>query len=154
MTTEPKTIILRHNKENLKKCSLRGLESRDDMDFYTYPKDTLPPLESYLLLTLEGKPLSPEDAHLGIFLIDATWKYSEVMYNQLPKPHTFHPRSLPPGLRTAYPRKQTDCVDPERGLASIEALFATYVLLGKDPSGLLDNYYWKEEFLEKNKIFF
>ncbi len=146
-----KTIILRHNKENLKKCSLRGLESREDMAFYTYPKDALPSLDSYLLLTLEGAILSPADAHLGVFLIDGTWKYSEVMHKQLPKPHLFQARSLPPGLQTAYPRKQTDCIDPTRGLASIEALFATYVLLGKDPKGLLDHYHWKDEFLEKNK---
>lgn len=153
MQIAPKTLILRHKKENLKKCSLRGLETRDDMIFYTYPKDTLPPLDSYILLTLGAPVLSMADSHLGIFLIDGTWKHSEVMFRQLPKPHLFQVRSLPPTLQTAYPRRQDDCVDPTKGLASVEALFAAYVLLGKDPKGLLDHYHWKETFLEKNKFF-
>jgi pre-rRNA-processing protein TSR3 len=62
-------------------------------------------------------------------------------------------RSLPPGLITAYPRKQQDCPDPARGLASVEALFAAYTLMGRDTSGLLDNYYWKEDFLKKNSSY-
>lgn len=148
------TIILRHRRENLKKCSLRGLEDREDIDFYTYPKDSLPPLNSYFLLTLNAPVLSKADSYLGIFLIDGTWKHSEVMYRQLPQPHLFETRSLPPELETAYPRRQEDCIDPARGLASVEALYAAYVLLGKDPAGLLDHYYWKNAFLEKNKFFF
>jgi pre-rRNA-processing protein TSR3 len=145
-----KTIILRHRRENLKKCSLRGLEAREDMLFYTYPQSTLPSLKGYVLLTLNAPPLSREDADNGLFLIDGTWKLSQLMYRQLTIPHLFIERSLPPGLQTAYPRRQEDCQDPTRGLASIEALFAAYVILGKDPTGLLDHYHWKESFLEKN----
>jgi len=146
------TIILRHRRENLKKCSLRGLESREDLLFYTYPQDTLPPLESYILLTLDAPELSKDDANFGLFLIDGTWKLSQKMYSQLPTPHLFHKRSLPSYLQTAYPRRQEDCLDPNRGLASVEALFAAYVILGKDPTGLLDHYHWKEEFLKKNNL--
>ena len=148
------TIILRHRKENLRKCSLRGLESREDISFYEYPKDTLPSLEGSILLTLDAPEISPKDSSSTLFLIDGTWKYSEVMYNQLERPHLFTKRSLPKGLRTAYPRRQEDCLDPERGLASVEALFAAYYFLGEDTSGLLDFYHWKNEFLEKNRSFF
>lgn len=147
-----KTIILRHRRENLNKCSLRGLESREDLLFYTYPKDTLPSLEGYVLLTLDAPPLSLEDAHLGLFLIDGTWKLSQKMYSQLPRPHLFEKRSLPSNLQTAYPRRQEDCIDPTRGLASVEALFAAYTILGKDPSGLFNHYHWKNLFLEKNNL--
>lgn len=150
----PKTIILRHRKENLNKCSLRGLESREDIDFYTYPKDPLPSLDKTILLALDAPEISLADTDCSLFLIDGTWKYSVVMYEQLKKPHLFQKRSLPSGLRTAYPRRQDDCIDPERGLASVEALFAAYVLLGRDPSGLLDFYHWKDSFLEKNSSFF
>ena len=149
-----KTLIQRHKKENLQKCSLRGLESREDMLFFTYPKDPLPSLQNCVLLTLDAPVLSVADAHLTLFLIDGTWKHSEVMYKQLQTPHLFEKRSLPPELYTAYPRKQTDCPDPRRGLASVEALFAAYVLLGRNPSGLLDFYYWKKVFLQNNAAFF
>jgi len=145
-----KTIILRHRRENLKKCSLRGLESRDDFAFYAYPKHPLPPLDGYLLLALDAPVLSRPDAHLGIFLIDGGWKHCEAMYKSLKEPRQFQMRSLPPSLVTAYPRRQDDCADPKRGLASIEALFAAYLILGKDTEGLLDGYRWKKEFLEKN----
>jgi pre-rRNA-processing protein TSR3 len=154
MTNPPKTIILRHRKENLRKCSLRGLESREDMSFYTYPKDILPPLSNTILLALDAPIISPADNSSSLFLIDGTWKYSEVMYNQLEKPHLFEKRSLPKELKTAYPRRQDDCIDPERGLASVEALFAAYYFLGRDTSGLLDLYHWKSAFLEKNRTFF
>ncbi len=141
------TIIFRHRKENLKKCSLRGLEKRKDCLFYTYPKDILPSLEGYILLSLEGKELTLKDKNKGLFLIDSTWRYSHTMLKVVPKIPT---RSLPKKYQTAYPRRQTDCSDPERGLASIEALFIAYYILGRDTKDLLKDYYWKEEFLRKN----
>lgn len=148
----PPTIIYRHRRENLKKCSLRGLEAREDINFYTYPAHSLPDLSSYLLLTLDAPLLQKTDDPLGIFLIDGTWKHAQSMYNQLSKPHRFLTRSLPQELQTAYPRRQEDCADPSRGLASVEALFAAYVILGRNPDGLLDNYYWKDAFLQKNRF--
>lgn len=148
----PPTIILRHRKENLKKCSLRGLESRPDIDFFTYPKETLPDLTGYFLLALDAPPLTAEDANLGIFLIDGTWRYAELMYRQQPLPHRFVLRSLPSHFSTAYPRRQDDCAEPSRGLASVEALFLTYSILGRDTQGLLDHYHWKEDFLLKNSL--
>lgn len=142
------TIILRHRKENLKKCSLRGLETRPDMHFLTYPLlQPLPDLTDYIVLTLDAPILSAEDAKYGLFLIDGTWRYAEKMVKTLPA--GFRGRSLPPIARTAYPRSQEDCIDPSRGLASVEALFLAYQLLGRDPSGLLDHYYWREQFLIK-----
>ena len=148
----PPTIILRHRKENLKKCSLRGLETRSDFRFYTYPKDQLPDLSRYFLLMVNAPPLHEEDRHLGIFLIDGTWNYAERMMRQLPKPHLFQARSLPMHYQTAYPRCQKGCPDPSRGLASVEALYLAYNLLGRNTEGLLNNFYWKEEFLKKNFI--
>jgi len=132
------TIILRHRKENLKKCSLRGLEARDDMIFYTYPKEKPVIPEKTVLLHMDGKQLSKEDGDAALFLIDSTWKYAPVMERSLPP---MEKRSLPAGYRTAYPRYQTECDDPKRGLASVEALYVAYILTGRDPSGLLDHYY-------------
>ena len=59
-------------------------------------------------------------------------------------------RSLPTHLRTAYPRRQDDCFDPSRGLASVEALYAAYSIMGHPTEGLLDHYYWREAFFEYN----
>ncbi len=145
------TLILRHRKENLKKCSLRGLETRGDCLFCTYPRDPLPDLSGYALLTLDAPVLGEEDGELGLFLIDGTWRYAEKMYQSLPQPHRFQKRSLPAHWTTAYPRKQTECSDPSRGLASVEALYAAYCVTGRDPKGLLDQYHWSEEFLIQNR---
>lgn len=144
------TIILRHRRENLKKCSLRGLESREDLLFFTYPKDSLPPLSGYVLLSFDGPPLCPDDR--GIVLLDGTWRYAHTMYKNTPELSTLPQRSLPREFKTAYPRKQEDCAEPTRGLASIEALYVAYLLLGRDPKGLLDNYHWKEEFLNSRSL--
>ena len=143
------TTILRHRRENLKKCSLRGLESRVDMDFLTYPVDPIPFIENGILLSLDGPLLTKED-QAPLFLIDGTWKYASVMESQLPNREKWIRRSLPHHFKTAYPRKQTLCTDPERGLASVEALFIAYHILGYDTSNILDGYYWKDEFLSLN----
>jgi pre-rRNA-processing protein TSR3 len=152
MKNFPTTLILRHRRENLKKCSLRGLEARRDCLFLTYPKDALPPLEGYLLLALDGPVLSQQDAPHGLLLIDGTWRHAETILRSLPS--GLPRRSLPHALLTAYPRRQLDCADPQRGLASVEALFAAYALMGRETRGLLDRYYWKERFLLQNRAQF
>jgi pre-rRNA-processing protein TSR3 len=149
METFTPTLILRHRRENLKKCSLRGLETRADIQFISYPHGKIPPLDQYVVLTIDAPPLTAEDAHLGLFLIDGTWRYAQKMIKALPTPYIT--RSLPSHIRTAYPRRQDDCPDPERGLASIEALFIAYQLTGRDTTGLLDNYHWKDRFLNQCK---
>ncbi len=146
------TVILRHRKENLKKCSLRGLESEENFHFLRYPTQVLPDLQHYLLLTMGAPVLSREDAHLGIFLIDATWRYASQMENNISLPESLAHRSLPTHYQTAYPRYQTGCPVPEQGLASIEALYLAFHLTGRPVEGLLDRYHWKEEFLRKNGL--
>ena len=143
MNRFPPTIILRHRRENLKKCSLRGLESREDMVFYSYPlKQELPDLSGYVVLAINAPLLSKEDADKGIFLIDGTWRYAEKMLSVLKSP--LEVRSLPASAKTAYPRRQ----EVSCGLASCEALYLAYQILGRDPCGLLDHYRWKEQFLD------
>ena len=60
------TILIRHKKENLKKCSLRGLETREDLLFFPYPIKDLIPLDGYLLLSMEGCELSEKDQDCGL----------------------------------------------------------------------------------------
>lgn len=144
------TIVLRHRRENLQKCSLRGLESRPDFRFFKYPCDTLPDLSGYIMLAMNEPPLTIADADKGIFLLDATWRYAEKMLQFVDKHAVVERRGIPSGYRTAYPRRQDDCPAPEAGLASVEALYIAYAILGRDTSGLLDTYHWRNEFLEKN----
>ncbi len=146
----PKTLIVRHRKENKKKCSLEPITNREDCLFLNYPQCILPPIENYVLLSFEGPPLRESDQDKGIILIDGTWKYAEIMQQVLFKDLPIQKRSLPSSLRSAYPRKQTGCSNPDQGLASIEALYAAYKVLKRDCKGLLDDYYWKEPFLAKN----
>lgn len=129
---------------------MRGLEARNDFQFYSYPVKNLPAIEGYLLLSADAPcVLSIDDAERGLLLLDATWKLAAKMEHALPIPDSVVRRSLPPDIETAYPRRQEEPC----GLASIEALYIAYMLTGRDPKGLLDNYYWKEQFLEKNKAF-
>lgn len=154
MQSFPQTIVLRHRKENLKKCSLRGLETRSDFVFYTYSQETLPSLTGYILLAVGAPPLTKEDASSGLLIIDATWRYAAKMEKGVDQVIQLEKRSLPSGFKTAYPRRQEDCPNPSEGLASIEAIYLAYCLLGRDPSGLLDHYYWKDLFLESNPLTF
>ncbi len=154
MQSFPPTYVLRHRRENLKKCSLRGLEKRPDFKFFTYPTALLPDLSNYVMLALDAPPLSPADREHGLFLLDATWRYAVKMLQFVDAHAIIERRSIPAGFRTAYPRRQEDCPSPEEGLASIEALYIAYVILGHDPAGLLDNYHWRAEFLKKNAALF
>jgi len=148
------TLILRHKRENLKKCSLRGLEDRDDLVFLTYPLKEMLSLDRSCILTLGAPVLSEAEKDRPLLLIDGTWRYAGVMMNTIPTHGTHIYRSLPPHLLTAYPRRQPDCPDPTRGLASVEALYAAYHLLGRPTEGLLDHYHWKENFLSANNYVF
>ena len=142
------TIILRHKKENLKKCSLKGLEDRKDMQFFTYPKQKVFDLTQYVVLDVDAPMLSKKDADKGIFLIDGTWNYAMQMKKHVFNAQNVQRRCLPATNLTAYPRKQTGCTLPNEGLASVEALYLAYLILGRDTSHLLDHYYWKDAFLE------
>lgn len=167
MSTEPRSnVIIRHRKERLSKCSLRGLEARADLAFYRYP-DRMPEPEAIagcVTLSLDpGAPLlGPADRERPLLLLDGTWRLAPKLaaavaqlQARLPAEQRPVARGLPPALVTAYPRAQgpeTACPDPARGLASVEALFAAYVLTGRDPAGLLDGYRWREALLEANPL--
>jgi pre-rRNA-processing protein TSR3 len=147
----PPTYIIRHQRENLKKCSLRTLERFPDLLFLTYPVSNLPDLSAYILLAMDGPPLTAADSSYGLLLLDATWRYAERMNRFVESEWPIKKRSIPEGFQTAYPRRQDDCPDPEKGLASIEALYIAFRITGRNCAGLLDNYYWKNAFLEKNQ---
>jgi pre-rRNA-processing protein TSR3 len=144
----PLTVIVRHPNENPRKCSVMPLRGRPDILFLSHPVRQRPDLSGYVRLAAEGPPLSSEDADKGILLLDGSWRWAEAME---PDFADVPPRSLT-GWRTAYPRISKLGTDPDNGLASIEALFVAYYLLGRPTAGLLDQYYWREEFLRLNEL--
>lgn len=147
------TIIWRHRKENLKKCSLKNLDSREDLLFFTYPKEELENIEGYIIMTADEAPLLTEtDKDKGLLFIDATWRYAMVMSKKLQSCKNIQRRTLPKIYKTAYKRKQTNCPFPESGLATLEAIYLSYMITKRETKGLLDHYYFREEFLKTNSL--
>src|SRR5437016_3750612 len=147
MLVYPQTIIVRHPRENPKKCSVLPLQGREDVQILPYPPKDMPPLENYIRLAADGPELSIADRECGILLLDGSWRSSSRMVT-----HFAHvpPRSLH-GWKTAYPRVSKLGTDPDNGLASIEALYIAYHLLGRPTDGLLDHYHWAQQFLQLNE---
>jgi pre-rRNA-processing protein TSR3 len=144
----PVTIIVRHPKENPRKCSVMPLKGRADVLFLGYPVARLPSLEGYVRLAAEGAELSAADGAQGILLIDGSWRWADAMtaaFAQVPA------RSLH-NVRTAYPRVSKLGTDPSNGLASIEARYMEYHILGRPTDGLLDGYRWAKQFLALNGL--
>jgi pre-rRNA-processing protein TSR3 len=144
----PITLIVRHPKENPRKCSILPLRGRPDILLLRHPVGERPSLDGYVRLAAEGPELSAADADCGILLLDGSWRWAGAMTRDfLDVP----PRSLK-GYRTAYPRSSRLGTDPDNGLASVEALFLAYHILGRPTEGLLDHYHWAEGFLKLNGL--
>jgi pre-rRNA-processing protein TSR3 len=142
----PPTIIVRSPRENPRKCSVLPLRGRADILFFTYPVDRALELGGYLRLAADGPVLTAGDASAGILLLDGSWNRASTMnkaFAHVP------PRSLV-GYQTAYPRVSKRGTDPAHGLASVEALYIAYRILGRSTEGLLAHYKWAEEFCGRN----
>jgi pre-rRNA-processing protein TSR3 len=144
----PATLIVRDTRENPRKCSILPLRDRSDLVFLTYPIIERLWLTGYVRLAAEGPELSPADAGHGLLLLDGSWRRTQAMTKSF---QDVPPRSLQ-GYRTAYPRFSKRGTDPVHGLASVEALFVAYHILGRPTTGLLDHYRWADEFLHLNNL--
>ena len=146
MRSFPITIIVRDRKENPKKCSVLPLRGRPDVRFLSFPLKQSLDLQGYIRLAAEGREFTSADSGKGILLLDGSWRSAQEMTNAFADVPA---RSLR-GYKTAYPRVSKLGTDPEHGLASIEALYIAYRILGRPVDGLLDHYHWAKEFLELN----
>jgi pre-rRNA-processing protein TSR3 len=144
----PPTIIVRHPKENPRKCTILPLRHRPDLILAKYPLTAPLALDGYIRLAADGPELTRVDADCGLLLLDGSWRWAGVMSRAF---ESVPPRSLH-GYRTAYPRSSKQGTDPGNGLASVEALFLAYYLLGRSTEGLLAHYRWVDEFLKLNGL--
>jgi pre-rRNA-processing protein TSR3 len=146
--TVPITVIIRDPRENPKKCSILPLKGRSDLRILSYPVHQVLPLDGYIRLAAEGPELTAADAPCGLLLLDGSWRRADSMTRQY---CGVTPRSLH-GWKTAYPRVSHLGTDPDNGLATVEALYLAWHLLGRDTTGLLEHYRWAEEFLKINGL--
>ena len=142
------TIIVVNPRERRAKCTVHPLRGQPGFLFYKHPRHPQN-LERYVRLGLGGELISQADADCGLLVLDGTWRWVEPMERLAA---AIPVRSLPP-LVTAYPRSSKVSENPEGGLATIEAIYAAYRLLGRDPVGLFDHYRWADQFIEQNAAF-
>ena len=140
-------LILRDSRESAKKCSLTPLRGRPGVRFVNYDRDRRVEAGGRILLHPEGDEIGPEDRGKSLLLVDCAWRrVGDLLATVDGDPE----RRRLPALATAYPRRSRTFVDPERGLASIEALYAALALLGEPRPDLLEGYRWADAFLAAN----
>ena len=148
MNVQPPTIIVIHPREKRSKCSVEPLRGRTDFVFVRFPDPVTTSLDGYVRLGLGGPELSAADADSGLLVLDGTWKLAAKMeptYEHVPV------RTLP-ATETAYPRKSKIYEDPTGGLATVEAVYAALRILGRADETILNEYRWKDEFLQRNNF--
>ncbi|MEE8468549.1 MAG: DUF367 domain-containing protein [Planctomycetota bacterium] len=144
---EPEILILRDPRESPRKCSLTHLVGLPGVRLVVHHRERRLFAGGRILLSPDGLELGPQDAGPGLFLVDCSWRRVPTLLAAVDGEPIA--RRLPP-LVTAYPRRSRQFADPEQGLASVEALYAALVILGRPRPELLEGYRWREEFLAAN----
>lgn len=141
-------LILVRRGEDPAKCTVRPLRGTPGLEFLPYPLRQQPDLSRHLLLAPDAPPLAPADADRPLLLLDASWRHAGKMRKAV---EPVEARSIPPGWKTAYPRRSKIHDDPDAGLATVEALFAARCVFGFRDDALLRFYPWRNAFLDFNR---
>lgn len=141
-------LILRDPRESVAKCSLTPLRGLPGVRFVDYHGRRRLAAGERVLLHPDGAELSAADRGRDLLLIDCAWRRVPNCLRTVDG--LLHPRRLPPFV-TAYPRRSKTFADPERGLASVEALYLAALLLGTPRPDFLREYRWRAPFLEANR---
>jgi pre-rRNA-processing protein TSR3 len=140
-------LIVDDPREPAKKCSLTPLRGMAGVRFVSVRGGKRVDAGRRIWLHPDGEEIGPADRGIGLLLIDCTWrkvsKLSKCIDGELLR------RRLP-RLVTAYPRRSKLMLDPEHGLASVEALYAAVALLDVPRPELLERYRWAPDFLGAN----
>ena len=141
--------IILHPQEDRKKCTISGLRENPALAFLPAGTKAIP--EDGFLLHPDGEPLISSDAGCELILVDATWKYFGRMMNRYPDLEKLEKRRSD-GFETVYPRKGRNGPHPPNYLASIEVIISAGLILGrKEYMDVLDEYHFREAFLERNR---
>ncbi len=144
----PSVLIVVRRGEDPAKCTVRPLRGTPGIDFLPYPLRWKSDFSRHLLLAPDASPLSSVDAGRALLLLDASWRHAGKMRHAV---EPIEARSIPPGWKTAYPRRSKIHADPDAGLATVEALFAALCVLGFRDDSLLRFYPWRDAFLKLNR---
>lgn len=168
-------VVLRHPKERKSKCTMQPMHSVPGFFFHNASPSLRYDGTGHLLLALGAPLLTVDDGswqpgerdevealresranppagavyhdfpRRPILLLDATWRRLPAVARCVVGAPIR--RSLPEGVRTAYPRVNATGRDPAGGLATIEALYVALRQLGCPDTGVLQGYHWKDAFL-------
>ncbi len=145
--------------ETSNKCTIAPLSYRSDFRLITHG---CPPEQrvflSPLLLHPDGECFAEKQnedskAYFGLAAVDCVWRRLPEILSSFQKPLP-QLRKIPQDFQTAYPRKSQFQLDPQGGLATIEALFIGAAFLGHWDLTLLEKYYFAGPFLDLNKQVF
>lgn len=144
--------------ETPNKCTILPLDGHPDLTIVRFLRGVpLAPLSGDVFLHPEGEALDVLArsglAPRRISLVDSLWKRLDVIVQHIEKPYPTKAR-IPEGFVTAYPRRNKKNLDPEGGLATIEALFIAAAFFGVWDETLLAKYHFGAEFLTLNAATF
>ena len=143
-----KVVVIRHCKENLKKCSMSHLHGHEGFTFLKARDGFAFDATGHVLLEIGAPPISPSDAGLPILLLDSTWALLPKLRSKISGTPIL--RSIPEGVKTAYPRISKLYRDPSAGLATVEALYAALKFSGISRPEILRGWHFAEDFLKIN----
>jgi pre-rRNA-processing protein TSR3 len=140
-------LIVRDPREPAKKCSLTPLRGMAGVSFVSVKVGKPIDAGRRIWLHPDGDELQPSDRGSDLLLVDCAWRKLRSLSSGI---HGQLTRRRLPKLVSAYPRRSKLFVDPEDGLASVEALFAAVAMLEGPRPELLANYRWADAFLAAN----
>jgi pre-rRNA-processing protein TSR3 len=149
--------ILVDRTESPNKCSILPLAYREDFRIVRFDRRyPIGALTGNLLLHPDGVPLDEWMREPGrgadaavLSAVDCNWKRLTRILARIAGPLPPLVR-IPDGFETAYLRRNKRNLDPDRGLATIEALFVAAAFLGKWDESLLKEFATGGEFLAIN----
>lgn len=144
---DSKVIVIRHPKENIKKCSLRFLHDKDGFEFHKANDNFSFDATGCILLEIDAPPITEDDKGKPILLLDSTWRLLPKIRNKVYG--NYIARSIPPSVKTAYPRISKIFADPD-GLATVEALYAAMRMAGNPDVSVLKHYPFAKKFMQIN----
>ena len=150
--------IILDSGETPNKCTIAPLSYREDFHLFRVKGGgPLGPLSAPILLHHQGECLTTMKSSAapipGISSVDCVWRRLDPLLRRvqgtLPKL-----ARIPDGFVTAYPRQNKSNLDPDGGLATIEAIFVAAAILGNWDVTLLSEYHFGRKFVELNRARF